>query len=200
MVETAFGNLKKKYSRVKVAFDKNFLSGNGKDDSSTEKKRYDELKFFSWIEEFTQPRKTKTNIPVPTKRDLEVSSGESDGDEVETSEADTSAPSSVKSSAKKAKKVKEDPFMKRLDTIMSQSEKDEMDIYGQSVASDLRNMVKFDRMSCTHEINNIIYKYQMNSYMRESGSSTTSSSTNQIDTNAAMNFNPSWNFGNTNNL
>ena len=87
-----------------MAFNKSFRSGNGKDDSSTEKKRYDELKFFSWIEEFTQPRKTKTNIPVPTKRDLEVSSGESDGDEMETSEADTSAPSSVKSAKKAIKK------------------------------------------------------------------------------------------------
>ena len=60
----------------------------------------------------SQPGKTKTNIPVPTKRDLEVSSGESDCEEVKTSEADTSAPSSVKSSAKKAKKVKEDPLMR----------------------------------------------------------------------------------------
>ena len=150
--------------------------------------------FLFWFDVYLEPRRTKCNIPdisdVSTGYGDEESCDENiQNDEVARKEFDEVEPvdqinnkkQKPETKAKKLKEMKteavslEEKQMSILNQIDSELKEDEDNKfkdkeywYGQSIAAETQKCVEVRRYIRKHEINSIIFKYQMNNYASSS--------------------------------
>ena len=139
--------------------------------------------FLFWIDDFLKPRKTKCNIPNDIPSSILEGNEESSDEEClveqfsETEEEEvpitkkTSEPKTIKT--KKMKQTgmtlleqKQMSIMEKMENELKEDKDNKIQdpeyLYAQSLAAELRNFGEVERCMIKHEINNIIFKYQMN--------------------------------------
>lgn len=183
-----FENVKKRYlkrrNEYKKVANKSGTSTAIVDRANRELQLYS---FLFWLDDYLKPRKTKSNVKDEIVNNVEDKSTieEYDSDDQSTTQHLRNTPddssdnqrsekrkiSKKESVSSKAKKHKELSLVEEKQlAIMNQMEKDLAEdkekqdqeyYYAQSIAAELRSFSESERFMVKHEINNVIFKYQM---------------------------------------
>lgn len=192
--KNAFDNFKKRYMKKKNAVKKADRSGTSSISFNKAKKDLEPYLFFSWYDEFSRPRASKTNIKEvfsdsesfvgedvleteeQVDEDQEISIN-SDAEKEEPINITTlRPPQEKKSKIRKDLRKEEDDDLEMMKGIARQIQErrsvqktdDAEDLYCKSLAIELRKFSERERYVIKHEFNEILFKHNMNRLQSQS--------------------------------
>ena len=175
--------MKKRYLRRRNSVNKLDKSGPSTEAVNKAKREVDAYSFLFWLVSYLKPRKTKSNIP---EEDEEESHGESldryDPERsIDLDQENEFFQNDKKNCTTQSQKEKKTPKQELLSVdqkqivILKKMEKELNDdnenhnkdseyLFSQAIAADIRAFSEAERCMIKHEINNIIFKYQINKF------------------------------------
>ena len=175
--ETAFRNLRSRYSRDRKKLNSSKVSGTGTDSVTNAKRETSELfPYLEWLEPYIKPRQSTGNLVVTLDYSGEISDATDNADDSDQSSAlsgemqskiTTKSKISGRAKYTKNKRAKEDIDNAELEFLQTigdrlqkkaaqPQEKDEESIFGELVAAQLRQLPDQERIVAKMEINNVI--------------------------------------------
>ena len=184
VVKNCFGKIKRRYLAKRVELKKVDKSGTSSLVVGKARKDLNAYSFLFWTDEYLKPRRTKSNVK---DLNLEMSADEEENseaakntpsfqefddqpfDEEQIPDATQKRKSALQSEKPKRTKNSTLQYLLILNRInkelKEESEtretRDEESLYGQTVAASIRKLGDMEKCMIKHEINNILFKYQM---------------------------------------
>ena len=176
--ETAFRNLRNRYSRDRKKIKNAKVSGTGTDSVTDAKRETSELfLYLEWLEPYIQPRSSTSNLVV-INDDSDVTNDSTDKDDDCDRSSNSAEPdnkvmfkSQVTGRTKYSKRnrAKDDVDSAELEFLQTigdrlkekptQPQRDEESIFGDLIASQLRQLPYHERVMAKMEINNVVYSH-----------------------------------------
>ena len=170
--ETAFRNLRNRYSRDKKKIKSAKVSGTGTDSVTDAKRETSKLfLYLEWLEPYIQPRNSTSNL-VLINDDSDITADNIDKEDESDRSSNSAEPdnkvmfkSQVTGRTKYTKRNRLDnaelEFFQaigdRLKQKATQPQKDEESIFGDLIASQLRQLPYHERVMAKMEISNVLY-------------------------------------------